>query len=267
MLALLLERDGEAEELLLCDAICRENVCDCGLAGGNGAGFVKGNDLDTAGFLEACRRFEENAVLCAKAASDHDGNRGRKTQRARAADDEHGNPARKAVAEGLSDEEPHNRGHKCDGDDCRNKNAGDLVGNFRDGRFGGRRVGDHLDDLRERRVLSHAGGATGEKARLIDGCGRNRIAGGLVGGDALAGKCRFIDRACAIKHHAVDRDALAGADDEGVAGLHLLDGDGLFLAAPDDGCGLGCKLHQALERVRRLALRAGLEHLADSDKR
>ena len=82
-----------------------------------------------------------------------------------------------------------------------------------------------------------------------------------------AGKCRFIDRACAIKHHAVDRDALAGADDEGVAGLHLLDGNGLFLAIPDDGCGFGRELHQALECVRRSALRAGLEHLADSDER
>ena len=197
VLALLLKRNGEAEELLLRDASCRENVCDRRFAGSNRAGFVEGDDLDTAGFLEACRRFEENAVLCAKAASDHDGNRGRKTKCARAADDEHGNPARKAVAEGLSDEEPHNRGHKCDGDDRRNKNAGDLVCDFCDRRFGGRRVGDHLDDLRERRVLSHAGGAAGEKSRLIDGCSRNRIAGGLVGGDALAGERRFVDCACA----------------------------------------------------------------------
>ena len=197
VLALLLKRNGEAEELLLCDAGCRENVRDCGLAGGNGAGFVKGDDLDPAGFFQTCRRFKENAVLCAKAASDHDGDRGRKTQRARAADDEHGNSARKAVAEGLSDEKPHNCGHKCDRDDRRDKNAGDLVGNFCDRRFGGRRVGDHLDDLRERRVLPHAGGAAGQKARLVDGRGGNGIARSLVGGDALAGKRRFVDCACA----------------------------------------------------------------------
>ena len=96
---------------------------------------------------------------------------------------------------------------------------------------------------------------------------RNRIAGGFVRRDALAGERRLVDCARAIEHHAVDRNALAGADDEGVSGLHLLDGDGLFLAASYNRRRFGRELHEAFERVRRLALGPGFQHLADGDER
>lgn len=84
----------------------------------------------------------------------------------------------------------------------------------------------------ERRVLPDARGAAGQKARLVDRCGRDRIAGGFVRRDALAGERRLVDCARAIEHHAVDRNALAGADDEGVSGLHRSMGSKVcFLAA------------------------------------
>ena len=267
MLAFLLQRNGVGQKLVLRYACRREKIRDCRLAGGDGAGFVERNDLNSAGFLQAGCRLEENAVLRAETAADHDRNRRRQAQRARAADDQHRNAARQTVAEGLADQQPDNRCDNCNRNDRRDKNAGDLVGNFGNRRFGRRRVGDHLNDLRERRVLPDARGAAGQKARLVDRCGRDRIAGGFVRRDALAGERCLVDCARAIEHHAVDRNALAGADDEGVSGLHLLDGDGFFFPVPNDRRRLGCQLHEALECIRRLALRPGLEHLADGDER
>ena len=267
MLAFLLQRNGAGQKLVLRYACRREKIRDCRLAGGDGSGFVERDDLNSAGFLQTCCRLEENAVLRAETAADHDRNRRRQTQRAWTADDQHRDAAREAVAEGLADQQPDNRCDNCNRNDRRDKNAGDLVGNFGNRRFGRRCVGDHLNDLRERRVLPDARGAAGQKARLVDRCGRDRIAGGFVRRDALAGERRLVDRARAIEHHAVDRNALAGADDEGVSGLYLLDGDGLFLAASYNRRRFGRELHEAFERVRRLALRACLQHLADGDER
>ena len=267
VLAPALERAGQAQQLALRHARGGAEVRHGRVAGGDGAGLVERDDLDAAGLLEGGGRLEEDAVFRAHAAADHDRHRGGEAERARAADDEHGDAARERVAHGAAEQQPDDERHERDAHDRRHEHAGHLVGDLRDRRLRGRRVADHLNDLREGRVLADARGAALEKARLVHRRGRDGRARRLVGRDALARERRLVDRARAGEHHAVDRDALARADDEDIALLHLLDRDGHLRAVALDGGGLGRKLHEAAQCVGRFALRAGLERLAHRDER
>ncbi len=59
---------------------------------------------------------------------------------------------------------------------------------FGNGCLGGCGIADHLDDLGQRGILAHAGGTAAQKAGLVDGCGADAVAFGLVHRDALAGQ-------------------------------------------------------------------------------
>ena len=267
VLALLFEREGEAHEVFLADALGGEDVGDLGLAGGDGTGLVQGYDVHLAGLLEGSGGLEQDAVLGAHAVADHDGDRGREAERAGAADDQDGDAAREGVAEVIAEEQPHYDGDYGDGDDGGDEDAGDLVGDLGDGRLGRGGVGDHLDDLAEGGVLADAGGLALDKAALVERGGADAVALGLVDRDALAGERALVDGAVAFKHYAVDGDVLARADNEDVALLHFLDAHGDLLAVAEYRGGLGGELHEALERVGGLALAARFEHLADGDER
>ena len=267
VLAPALERAGQAQQLALRHAGGRTDVRHGRVAGGDGASLVERDDLDAAGLLEGGGRLEENAVFRAHAAADHDRHRCGEAERARAADDEHGDAARERIAHAAPQQQPDNERHERDAHDRRHEHAGHLVGDLRDRRLRGRRVADHLDDLRKGCVLADARGAAFQEARLVHRRGRDGRARRLVGRDTLARERRLVDRARALEHHAVDRDALARADEEHVALLHLLDRDGHLRAAALDGGGLRREFHEAAQRVGRFALRAGLERLAHRDER
>ena len=267
MLTLALERIREAQQLLRRDALRWEDVRHLRLAGRDRAGLVERDNFDAARLLEARRRLEQDAVLRAEAAAHHDGDRCREAERTRAADDEHRNAARQRVANRLPDQEPHDRRHKRDPDDRRDEHAGHFIRDLRDWRFRRRRVGDHLDDLRERRVLADARRAAAEEAGLVDRRGRDRVARRLVRRDALAGQRRFVDRARALEHHAVHWDALARPHNKYIVPLHLFDRHGDLLPVADNGGRLRRELHQAFQCIRRLALRSRFEHFTDRDER
>ena len=67
-------------------------------------------------------------------------------------------------------------------------------------------------------------------------------------------------------HAAVHRNALSGADDEGVPRAKLCDGHGDLFAVPKQSCGLGSKRHQALEGIGGFSLGARFQQLSDRDE-
>ena len=254
MLALLLERERAEEKLFLTDALCRDEIGHDRLAVCDGAGFVEDNDLRFTGFFERNSGFEENAVFRAETVADHDRNGRGETERAGAADDKHRNAAGERIGEIFSEQQPDHEGDERHADHGRDKHARDLVGELRDRRLGRRRVAYHLDDLAERRVLTDARRLTADKAGLVDGGGADAIARGFVDGDALARECGLVYRALAVENNTVNGDALAGADEEDIALLHLVDRNNLLPAAALDAGGLRREAHQGLERVCRFAL-------------
>ena len=267
MLALSLKGKGGEEQLCFRDALGGQKIRNARLAGGDGAGFVEHDDLGFARLLERDGGFEEDAVFRAEAVADHDRHGRGEAERAGAADDEHRDAAREGERERRPREEPDNRCNDGDRDDRRDEDAGDLVRDLRNRRFGGGGVGDHFDDLREGRVLADARGLAAQEAGLIDRGGGDGVARGFVHGDALAGEGGLVDGTLPFQNDAVDRDALARADEEHIAPAHLLDGhDGLDPAALDGGR-LRREGHEAFERIGGLALASGLEHFADGDER
>ena len=266
MLALLLQRGGQRQQLALGHALRGEDVGDLGLTAGDGASLIQRHDLGTASSLQRSGRFEEDAVLGTQAVAHHDGHRGGKAQRAGAADDQDGNAAGQCIAQLMAQQQPDDGGEHGNGDDGGYKEAGNGIGDLGDGGFGGGGVADHLNDLGQGGVLAHAGGLALQEARLVGGGSADLVALCFIHRDALAGQGTLVDGADALQHDAVHGDVLTGADDEDVAFLHLLNGDDHFRAVPQQGGSLRSQLHQALEGVRGLALGAGFQHLAHGDE-
>ena len=112
--------------------------------------------------------------------------------------------------------------------------------------FGGCSITDHFDDLGECGVFAYAGSFTFDKARLVDcGCG-DKISGSFVDRDTLTCQGRFVDCAGAFDNHTVHRDVLTRTHDKDITFFNLVNGNGGFLAVPDDNGRLGSKLHKTL---------------------
>ena len=147
------------------------------------------------------------------------------------------------------------------------EDAGDAVGEPLDRRLAGLRVGDQARDLRERGVAADAGGADDEAPAGVDGRAGDFGAGADLDGDRLAGEHAHVDGRVAVLDGAVGGDLLAGADDEAVAGLQLLDRDAALAAVGvEDRDVLGAELEQRLQRGAGAALGARLEVAAGEDE-
>ena len=254
------------QQLLLRDALRREDVRHPGLAAGDGAGFVQGHDLHPARLLQGGGGFEQDAVFGPQATAYHNGHRSGQAQGTGAADHQHGDAPGQGIAYRVAQQQPHRRGHGGDGDHRRDEHAGDLIGDLGDGGLGGGGVADHADDLGQHRVLAHPGSPAAEIAGLVHRGGGHAVAGGLVHGDALAGQGGLIDGAGALQHHAVHRDALPGPDGELVPLLHLLHRHLHLPAVPEHRGGSGSQAHEAFQGVGGFALGPGLQHLAHGDQ-
>ena len=89
----------------------------------------------------------------------------------------------------------------------------------------------------------------------------------LLDRDGFAGEHGFVDPGGAVDHLAVDRDALAGADADEVAGEDLGDGD-LHASSPraTTRAVRGLQRHEAADGFAGAALGAGLERAAEQDE-
>ena len=138
------------------------------------------------------------------------------------------------MAMGAASRSGHGRGHDEDGqgadgvagdgpgdtgDDQRERHEEDgvAVRHAHEGRLGGLGLLDQADDARVRAVLGRGGGQEVEGCTGVDGAGAHRIAG-LAGGQArLARQRRFVEDGRVADDRAVDRDHLAGLDEQPVA--------------------------------------------------
>ena len=127
--------------------VCRNQIGNFGLSGCNGTGFIQRNNGNLSGFFERNSGLKQNAVFCALAVADHDGNRRCQAQRTRTADNQNRNAARQCKTEGLSAKQPDNAGNHGNRDNRRNKHTGYFIRNFCNRRLCRRRVTDHLNNL------------------------------------------------------------------------------------------------------------------------
>ncbi len=186
---------SRAEQFRLGTARRRQDIRDLRLAGGNRAGLVQCGDLDLADIFQSLGGLEENAVLRADTAADHNGDRRRQSQRTGTGDDQHRNRARQREAQRPSRNQPSGKHDKRNADHRRDEHAGDFIRNAGNRRLRGGGVGHHADDLRQACVRADAGRAAVEMPGLIDGSGRNRVARVFIDRDGFAGQGGFVNRA------------------------------------------------------------------------
>ncbi len=125
-----------------------------------------------------------------------------------------------------------------------------------------------MDDLGKRRVGAHACGTEGKRSGAVDRGGVDGVAGGLFHGDGLAGERTLVHGRRALEYYAVDRDRLAGAHTQDLAGKDGVDvHSGLGAVVGNDGRGLGCQVDERLDSAAGLGLAARLEVFAHGDER
>jgi hypothetical protein len=93
---------------------------------------------------------------------------------------------------------------------------------------------DHVDEAGDRRLVGPPRDLDFEAPALVYRAAEHLVAGFLRHGDGLAGQGGLVDRPLAGRDDAVERDSVAGADDEHVADGDVVDGDGDFLAVAQD---------------------------------
>ena len=154
-------------------------------------------------------------------------------------------------------------GHKYDG---WHEHAGNPVCKTLHGGFGALRCADHADDLRQHRVLTDFRGAVSQRSATVDGGAGDVAAHGFGDRHGFARDHRFVHVGISGNNDAVDRQLLAGTNDDDVSDTHVVDGDVGFLAVTHHA---GCGRPEPGQRAHGLSgafAGAGFEQLADEHK-
>ena len=266
MLTFFLKGVGLDEKIIFGYVICRENVCDFRMTACDGSGFVKGDNLDFSSLLKGNSIFEKNSVPGPHSVSNHNCDRSGKAKGTGAADHKNGDSSCKGISEFMAGKQPDNGGYNCNCDNSRDKNTGNAVSNLGNWSLGGCSIADHFNDLGECGVLTHTGGFTFDKTRLIYcGCG-NKISGSFVNRDAFSCKRGFIHCTGTFDDHTVYRNVFTRAYYEDVSFYHLVNGNCGFAVISDDNSSLWCKLHQALQGICGFSFGTGFQHFSNCDQ-
>ena len=157
--------------------------------------------------------------------------------------------------------------HERHDDHDRREDPADDVGRAGDGGLRSLRLLDEPDDLLERRVPADFRRGDAERARLVHRAGEDGVPGGLVDREALAGEHGFVDVGRAFLDAAVDRDPLAGPDDDAVSRDEVRDRDLDLAALAEHARGIGGEMQQARDGVAGAAASARFERASDEDQR
>ena len=268
VLGRVLQRAGEAEYVFDGGAVGSDDVDERHLAGGDGAGLVEHDRVDSLGRLEHLGTLDEDPELCASTGADHERGGCGETERARAGDDQHGDGGgeRSGGAVGRRGDEPESERRHGEGDDDGHEDARDPVGESLDLCLAGLGVLDQAGDLGERSVGPDPGGAHDEAAAGVDGGAGDGVAGADFDRNRFAGEQRGVDGRGALDDDAVGGDLLAGSDDEQVVDGELLDGDAGLDTVAEHGDVLGAEFEQCAQRGTGSALGACLEVATGEDE-
>ena len=265
MLARALERSREPQQVGLGAASQGNDRGDLGLALGQRAGLVDHDGVDLLQPLERFRVLDQDAQARAAADAHHDRHRGGKAQGAGAGDDQHRDGGDQAVGERgrRAPQPPGNERDRGDRDHRRHEPAGDLVGEPLDRRARALRLGHHLDDAREHRLLADLLRAHDEAAPAVERAADDLGPGLLLDRQRLAGDHALVDRARSFDDLAVDRHAIARPHPQPIVREHLVEGHFLVAAIlTQPARGLGSQVEERLDGAAGLLARAQLEHLA-----
>ena len=236
-------------------------------AAGDGPRLVEHDRVDAARGLEHLGALDEQSELGAAAGAHEQCGGGGQAERARAGDDEDGDGGGERERGVLAGAEPEPQRGDRQPDHDGHEDGGDTVGEPLHGGLAALGVAHQPRDLRERGVGADPRGPDHEPPAGVDRGAGDVVAGLLLDRHGLAGQQRLVDRASTLLDDPVGRDLLAGAHDEAVAGLELLDRDAALGAGGiEPGDVLGAQLEQPGQRGAGAPLGARLEVPAGEDE-
>ncbi len=223
---------------------------------------------------DACGAFEMDAALDQHALARGAGERGDNRDRRR--DDErararHDQQHQRAVDPRVPEATEHKRRRDGDGDRKQQHRGRVDTREAFDERLRRRalrlRLLDEMDDARQRRVAADVGDAHIERATAVDGAREHGVSRELLHRQRLAGNRRLIDRALAGDDDAVERNLLAGADDEDHAHGDALDIDSAIAGRVADERVGRREIEQRAHGVARAFERPCLERLREREEK
>ncbi len=239
-----------------------------GPAPGQCPGFVKHHGLHLLGGLQRGRVLDQHAKLRSPAGADHD--RGRRGQTHRAGTGNYQHRDKKPQRHGEldpADEIPAQAGDERDAHHDRHEVEADPIGQRADRRLAALGLADHSDDPSQHRIAAGLSGFDAQHPGLIERAAEDAVFYIFLHRQALAGEHRLIQRRTAPHDRAVDRDALAGPDQQDIARLDFIGGNGSLGIALDQGGGVRGELHQLGDRIGGVKLRARFEIFTQVDQR
>ena len=268
MFGALLQRRSERKQpafVMVCGK--GDDVGQRRLAARQRSGLVDDEHREIGRTFERADVAHEDAGARAPADADGNGGRRRQAQGAGTGDDEDGNGVDQRLREVAGNKDPADEGDERQRAYHRDEHRRDAVGQLLHGRLRRLRLGDAADDPGEQGMLPDAGRAAAQHPLAVGGRREDPVAGALGERHALAREHRLVDAGGAVDHLAVDRDAVAGTDDEDVARQQQRRVDVDQAAVALDTRGLGLQAQQGLDRFRHAQPGARLEQLAKQHQR
>ena len=247
----LIERRGQAENLVLRALAIGMDFAQCRTAGGERSGLVEQQHGRSAESLERRAALDDDASRGAARQPGDDRHRRGKDQRAGCRYDQHGERAHRIAAPPPGDRRQSQGEWQ--------KDQGIAVGEAHEGSLRRLRFLHQADDAGVGALIRRRHRPQVERSAGVDHAAAYRLAVGAGHRPGLAGQRRFVEHGGAVEGEAVDRDDLAGLHQQEVARPDVLNlrrrQDAIFVAVNDPRC-VG---EQRVELAARAGVGEGFE--------
>jgi len=250
-------RGGRLQHFILVVSRRGDDVGDPQLRQRECPGLVEDHRPHPAQLLQHGASLDQHAAADHAADACRNGRRRGQHERAGAGYDQH----RHRTDHVAREKEREHRGQ----DDGGNEPLGVAIGQALGGGLGRLGVLHQVDDLLQGRLLAEPLDRQLHRPVQVDRPGKDLVADGLVGRERLAGDRALIDGGTALNHAAVDRDAVAGPDDDDIVGVDLAHGNDVFVfvAGPSDAGLVGTQRQQRGDPAPRAVDGEVLQGFAD----
>ena len=166
----------------------------------------------------------------------------------------------------MRGDEPDGKGDGRKGQHDGHKDCAGAVGQPLHGRARRLRLLNHAGDLRQHRGLAQRLGTASDRAVVVERAGQHAAAGLARQRSGFAGEHRFVYRGAAFQNGCVHGEALAGKNQNAVAGLNLFERHYGFDAVADAAGSGGAQAGERIERSQGAAFGSGFERLTQQEK-
>jgi hypothetical protein len=222
---------------------------DCGVALGEGSGFVDDEEFDLGEFFERGGVSDEDSEACGAGESACGGDGGGESESTRASGDEDGNGPIDGGSCSFSSEDPSDGGGEGEKKDQRGKDARDFVSDAleRWGIFAG--FVDEPGEASDEGVFACFFGEDEESASGDQSSSEDGIADKFFNGKGFTGEDGFFYGGVAFENFSVGGNGFSWEDDEVVPRLNFGAGDNFFGALSDESSGWGGKGEEVFQRL------------------